>query len=272
MLSVNPQKCCSAVLRVASKHLVSGLVPGAVAMTVLLLSACQGAGQARDTTNTREAAQFNAELGAKYLQRGELDQANEKLAKALEQDTNNPLAHISFARLQQQIDQPALAKKHFKRALALQPGDAAQINSYGVFLCETGEVDEAIENFRSAAANPFYRTPEYALDNAGLCLLDADRPDQAENFLRDALRRNPRFPNALLHMAQLTFGKNQLNIADAYLGRFQRYGKDTPASLLLGMNIKRSSGDIPSARNYANRLLSDFPKSREAGQYLSQPL
>jgi len=85
MLSGNPQKCCSAVLRVASKHLVSGLVPGAVAMTVLLLSACQGASQARDTTNTREAAQFNAELGAKYLQRGELDQANEKLAKALEQ-------------------------------------------------------------------------------------------------------------------------------------------------------------------------------------------
>jgi len=271
MLSGNPQTCCSAVLSAASKHLVSGLVPGVLAIMVLL-SACQGASQARETTNTREAAQFNAELGAKYLQRGELDQANEKLAKALEQDTNNPLAHISFARLQQQIDKPVLAKKHFKRALDLQPGDAAQINSYGVFLCETGEVDEAIENFRSAAANPFYRTPEYALDNAGLCLLDADRPDQAEKFLRDALRRNPRFPNALLHMAQLTFGKNQLGIADAYLGRFQRYGQDTPASLLLGMNIKRSSGDIPSAQNYANRLLSDFPKSREAGQYLSQPL
>lgn len=272
MLSGITQKSRNTTLCVALKHLVPDFRTTSVVMIALLLSACQGASGIRDTTNTREAAQFNAELGAKYLQRGELDQANEKLAKALEQDTNNPLAHISYARLQQQIDQPDLAKKHFKRALALQPGDAAQINSYGVFLCETGEIDEAIENFRSAASNPFYRTPEYALDNAGLCLLDADRPEQAENFLRDALRRNPRFPNALLHMAQLTFGKNQFNIADAYLGRFQRYGKNTPASLLLGMNIKRSSGDIPSAQNYANRLLSDFPKSREAGQYLSRPL
>lgn len=73
-------------------------------------------------------------------------------------------------------------------------------------------------------------------------------------------------------MADLTYQRNQLRIADAYLNRFEVYGKVTPASLLLAMNIKRASGNVDAARGFANRLLNEFPKSREAGQYLSQPL
>lgn len=245
---------------------------GCCIAVAMLISACQAGSPTVSPTNSAEAAQYNAELGARYLQRGELDQARLKLDKALEQDSNNSLAHISYARLQQEIDQPELAKSHFQRALALKPEDAEHLNSYGVFLCQNGEVDEAVEQFSIAAANPFYRTPWFALDNAGLCLLDDGRLDQAETYLRDAIRKNPRFANALLHMADLTYQRNQLRIADAYLDRFQVYGSVTPSSLLLAMNIKRASGDIDAARGFANRLLNEFPKSREAGQYLTQPL
>ena len=155
---------------------------------------------------------------------------------------------------------------HFKKALQLEPDESQHRNSYGVFLCETGRTSEAIEQFSLAAENPFYQTPEFALDNAGLCLLDAQQLDEAEIFLRDALRRNPRFANALLHMADLTLQQERLQFADAYFGRFQQYSQDTPQSLLLGMNIKKAQGDGGAAKVFRDRLLSEFPQSREASE------
>ena len=223
-------------------------------------------------TNDKDASQFNAELGAKYLQRGELDQARLKLEKALEQDDDNALAHISYARLQQRIGNADGAAKHFELAIKLQPEAADHQNSYGVFLCEQNDLEGAQEQFRKAASNPYYKTPWFALDNAGLCLLDADDLDGAETWLRDALRENPRFANALLHMSDLTFRQQRLTIADAYYGRFREYGNDSAASLLLGMNIRRALGDLQGAKIYAEKLLNNFPDSREAGEYLTRPL
>lgn len=243
------------------------LLPASLSVLLpsLLLSACISTGEVV-AKNETQASQFNAELGAKYLLRGELDQAREKLEKSLQQDPNNSTAHINYARLQQDIEQYDQASVHFKKALQLEPDESQHRNSYGVFLCETGRTSEAIEQFRLAAENPFYKTPEFALDNAGLCLLDAQQLDEAEIFLRDALRRNPRFANALLHMADLTLQQERLQFADAYFGRFQQYSQDTPQSLLLGMNIKKAQGDGGAARVFRDRLLSEFPQSREASE------
>lgn len=224
------------------------------------------------TENAGAAAQFNAELGAKYLQRGELDQAREKLEKALEQDDDNSLAHITYARLQHRIGNNEGARTHFERAIKIEPEIPDHHNSYGAFLCESGEEEAAVEEFMIAAKDPYYKTPWFALDNAGLCLLDSGDLDGAETYLRDALRSNPRFANALLHMSQLTYQQKRLTIADAYYGRFREYGNDTPQSLLLGMEIRRDMDDLDGAKRYADRLLNEFPDSREAGEYLTRPL
>ena len=71
---------------------------------LLMLQACAGS---RELTpeKRQDAAQYNAQLGAQYLQRGDLDQAQEKLLKALEQDDKNALAHITYANLQSRVGQ-----------------------------------------------------------------------------------------------------------------------------------------------------------------------
>lgn len=238
---------------------------------LLVLQACAGS---RELTpeKRQDAAQYNAQLGAQYLQRGDLDQAQEKLLKALEQDDRNALAHITYANLQSIVDQPASAEEHFKQGLLLDPDEADYRNSYGIFLCGAKQYDEAQKQFRAAADNPYYRTPEFALDNAGLCMLDADRLSEAESYLRDALRVNPQFANAYLHMADLMHRKQRLTVADAYFQRFNAYGNESAESLLLGLQIKRDAGDLAGAQEFASRLLNQFPASREAGEYLSLPV
>lgn len=237
--------------------------------TVGLLQACASGGELSEDKR-EDAAQFNAQLGAQYLRRGELDQAQEKLLKALDQDNNNALAHVTYANLQSRVGRNDSAETHFERALELDPDEAEHRNSYGIFLCEVEKYDLAQQQFRVAASNPYYRTPEFALDNAGLCMLDANQLTAAEGFLREALRVNPQFGNAYLHMADLLHRQARLSVADAYYQRYQVHGSETAESLWLGVKIKRDMGDTPTAEAYAGRLLNQFPASDEAGEFLSR--
>ena len=240
------------------------------ACALLLLGACVSSGGG-PRERPRDAAQFNAELGAKYLQRDEIEQARIKLEKALAQDDDNALAHRVYAQLQQRVGNGPSARKHFRTAIRLDPEDAEHRNSYGIFLCQASDYAAAENQFVEAADNPYYRTPEFALDNAGLCMLDAGRDDAAEGYLRRALRANPQFASSYLHMAELMRRKDRLTVADAYYQRYLAYGQQTPESLLLGLELKRDIGDAATAEGYADRLLNDFPASREAGEYLSRP-
>lgn len=245
----------------------------AMAMGLLVLtSACTVV----STTNKRSvddesAADYNARLGTQYLQRGDYQLANEKLTKALEQDANNADAHIAMAQLQFAIDQPNVAIKHYKRAVSLDPDNGNNRNAYGVFLCSTGDIDGAEQEFEKAATNPFYETPEFALDNAGVCMLEAGRFDEAEDYLTKAIRRNPKFANAYLHIAELRYSERRLTIADAYLARYHTLNDFSPASLLLGFEIQREGGFQTEAKQYADLLLNKFPDSNEAGAYLARP-
>ena len=242
-----------------------------IAAGALILQACASTPEVSEA-QSQDAAQFNAQLGAQYLQRGELDQAREKLTKALEQDDENALAHVTFAQLQARIAEPDLALVHFKRALQLEPEEANHRNSYGIYLCEQDNFDEAKAQFRKAADNAFYRTPEFALDNAGVCMLDANRLNEAEEFLREALRINPQFARAYLNMADLMHRRDRLSVADAYYQRFATYGQESAQSLLLGVRLKSDAGQLKTAERFATRLLNKFPSSKEAGEYLARPI
>lgn len=222
-------------------------------------------------TDDEDAATFNANLGLQYFQRGDLELANEKLSKALEQDSNNSLAHITMARLQFAIDEPDVARGHYKKALSIEPDNADNRNAYGIFLCSTGDIDGAENEFNKAADNPFYETPEFALDNAGVCMLDAGRLQDAEKYLLEAVRQNPQFGNAFLHIAELRFMERRLTIAESYLDLHHKNSPVSSASLWTGLQIQRDRGNAQAADEFAKKLLNEFPNSQEAGALLAQP-
>lgn len=209
-----------------------------------------------------EAARLNTQLGIEYLRKGENEMALDKLKKALEQDDDQATAHSMIAYLYQRTGESDLADKHYRKALSRDDEDPFTLNNYGVFLCARGDAKKAEKMFVQAARTKDYATPEDAWANAGSCLRKTD-PPRAEEYLREALKKNPKHPNALAQLAELTYDKKDYLRARAFLQRYQAVARDTAQTLLLAFKTERALGDLQSARSYERRLRSEFPESPE---------
>lgn len=227
----------------------------------LFLGACS---QITNASHDVKAAEYNAELGVKYLQSGRLQLANQKLLKALEQNPDSVKAHHYFAILKQRLEENDKAEEHFKKALEIDPKNPEIRNNYGSFLCSTNRRQAAIKQFLMAVKDPLYSTPEYAYTNAGICSYKANQPEQAEKYFRMALKKHSSFSSALLQMAKLYFDKKDYPRAQAFLLRYEKVGKSTPDALLLCSKLNKKMGNPAKASRCSAALLRLFPTSDEA--------
>lgn len=235
----------------------------------LLVQACSTTTIGRYSENPEKAAQYNAQLGINYMTlQGNLEQARIKFERALEQDETNPLANLGYAQLQTIVGDKKKADKHFKRAIQLEPLNAYNRNAYAVYLCQEGKTKEALKQFDAAIDNRYYKTPEVALDNAGVCLIDARDIVEAEEYLVRAVKANPRYAPALLNLADLNLRKHEIPLADAYYSRYAKLSDETPASLWIGYQVKHGQGKKEEASVLSNKLLKQYPNSSQAGELL----
>ena len=208
-------------------------------------------------------AALNTRLGIGYLREGRNELAYRKLSKALEIQPSYSGAHNAMALLYERLGQPIRAEEHFQRALDTAPQDSAARNNYGGFLCRQNRIDDAITQFNAAIANPLYEAPHRAMTNAGLCLSNTQRKEDAEKYLRRALLLNPKQPSALLAMSELTATSGRQLSARAYLQRYLENGEHNSKSLWLGVRIERELGDRNAASSYAMLLKAKYPDARE---------
>lgn len=232
-------------------------------VTAALLAGCTSTSDAPEVSE-KDAARFNVQLGMNYMQRGDLEAAREKLERAVKQDPSLPAAHAALGILYERAGDVPRAHDHLRRATRLTPDDPSLLNNYGGFLCRQGEFKEGIRHFEMAAGNAFYRSPEVALANAGVCARRIPDPEQAENFFRRALDVNRNHAEALLQLADLSLETGRAMQARAFLQRYEAVGPVTPYSLELGQRIETAAGDWRAADDYANRLRKEFPDSRES--------
>ena len=217
-----------------------------------------------DKVSDKDAARYNVQLGMNYLQRGDLESAREKLERAAQQDPTLPAAHAALGILYERVGDPRRAGDHLRRAARLAPEDPSMLNSYGGFLCRRGDRAEGIRHFEMAAANAYYRTPEAALTNAGVCARGIPDVATAEAFLRRALDINRNYAEALLQIADLSLETDRALQARAFIQRYEGIASPTPFSLDLGRRIELLAGDTSAADEYSQRLRNEYPESPEA--------
>ena len=243
-----------------------------LALSVLLLAACASTAEieAQEAKRAR-LVQTNIQLANGYLQRGQIEFAKEKLEKALALDEDDSQANNMMAVLQWRLKNYEEAEMHFRRAVREDKKNAEAQNNYGAFLCERDRVDEAEVLFRRAVANPLYKTPAFAYENAGLCFFKAKAYSKAEANFREALKIEPRLQSSLYHMARISFDSGRTLAARGFIQRYFQAAKDTPEALLLAVYIERALKNKDEEASYAVRLRGKFPTSPEA-QRLQRPV
>jgi len=250
-----------------------------VSVTLLALAGCASTGGYGEDARLKEAAGFNTQLGITYLQKGNLQQADDKLAKAVEQDPDSAEAHNAYAILQERLGNTDKARDHYRRATRLDPDYAEARNNYGRFLCGQGDLAAAEREFMGAAENPLYRNPEVAYTNAGICALQKPDREKAEDHLRKALAKNPEYLPALFEMAGLTFDNKHYLQTRAYVQRYDAARAEIlegatdarayhPRILWLCVQAERQLGNRSAATNCALKLKNFFPESRETAELL----
>jgi type IV pilus assembly protein PilF len=235
-----------------------------LALTLLvLLAGCGGSGTPLQRSSADEAAAYNLQLGVAYLQQGNLQLAKEKIERAQMQNPRDPNVQMALALLHERLGDVRRADAHYRSALRLAPRNPDIANNYAVYLCRNGRTQEGVDRFLDAARNPLYRTPEAAYTNAGVCLRSAQRLDEAEHNLLQALRVRPNFAEAAFQLGDLDLQRGRAREArarlDQYLGSFAA----TPELLLLGVRASRELGDRLAAERFARRLRMDFPDSAQ---------
>lgn len=217
-------------------------------------------------TSSEDAAQYNMQLGISYLRQNNLQAARDKLEKALEQEPSLATAHAALGLVFERLEDPSGAERHYRRAVDLNGSDPDNLNALAVFTCSRRQKpEEALKLFDraiaiplsvSAANRPMLNT------NAGTCAKRFDLV-RSENYLREALAEDPRFPDALLQLAEVTLERGNALQARGFLERFLAAAKPTPSALWLGVRIEESLGDARAARRYGDQLRRDFPDAVE---------
>ena len=204
------------------------------------------------------------QLAVAYLQQNKFDAALVNAKKAIKADSANSNSHNIIALIYERLGKYELADEHFQKGQKLDPNNSYLANAYGTFLCGRKRYEEAMKQFAKALENPLYRTPEVALANAGICMQSKPDPKAAEHYLRRALQSNPKFPVALIRMAELSFEMGEFLSSRAYLQRYvDATNKHTAQSLWLGIKTERELGDQDSVMNYSMLLRNNFPDSIE---------
>ncbi|HEV2538694.1 MAG TPA: type IV pilus biogenesis/stability protein PilW [Frateuria sp.] len=245
----------------------------AVALLALALAGCvtntdgEFGGKLPRTSKGQEAedaARVHTELGQQYMANGDLQTAMEKLTKALQFDNDYAPAHTVMAVLDERINRPEDAEQHYRRAVQLEPDKGGPNNNLGAFLCRIGKGSEGLGFFQKALKDPFYKTPDVALTNEGICQLRMNDRAGAEQSLRKALEANPQNGEALLQVANLLYLNNDAFRARAFIQRFDALGQPSAVALKLGYDIETRLGNMDAAQTYRRRLQSQFPDSDQA--------
>ncbi len=243
----------------------AGLLAGCVA------SAPNEPTQAANKVSNRDleqAAIYNTQLAVDALRKNNLQEAKDKITRALDQDSRNAEVQAAAGLIYERLGEDRTADSHFSRALSLAPQNPSIQNNYAVYLCRKGNPERGQKMFLEAAANPLYRTPEAAYVNAGTCARGAGNGAQAEQHFRKALALNPRNAEALIQLADLELEAGNHLPARAFLERYLALTPATAQSLWLGVRLERAMGNSQAAATYGDRLKSQFPTSIETRQLL----
>ena len=177
--------------------------------------------------------------------------------KALELDPNLAEAHVLLADVEQEQWHWAEAEAEYKRALELNPNDAAAYEGLGLWLACHGRADQAVALAeRGSELDPL----AVSFEDLGWTLFQTRHYDQAIRELRGDLAVRPDDFGALMDLGFVLIANNQAGDAVPVLEKAASISNRSSGALGILIRAYAHSG----RRNDALRLLEELKRRRNA--------
>jgi tetratricopeptide (TPR) repeat protein len=170
------------VRRVRTRELAAVVIPLVVLCALVYLVNANHYGVNRETG----FAQPHFRLGIIYAERGLTEEAISEYRTAMRLDPDYPKSYLNLGAVLSEVGRTEEAKDAFRQALRLDPGYVAARINLAMLLERTEDYDIALAQVDTVLAGD--RRNATALKERGVILYRAGRPDEAEEWLREALR------------------------------------------------------------------------------------
>lgn len=211
----------------------------------------------------QKRAKVHTELGAMYLQRGNVAVALDEGKIALQADAGYAPAHNLMGLAYMQLGENSAAEDSFRQALRLAPQDPEINNNYGWFLCRTERERQALGYFNTAIKSPLYATPALANTNAGICLLRLKEDDQAALYFARSLQFEPGNVQARYSLADIAYRRGEFLEARQHLATLHQQTEPLAISLWLAIRVEHALGDRLAEARLGAQLRKNFAASPE---------
>jgi type IV pilus assembly protein PilF len=227
-----------------------------------------GAERTKSTTSDTDdtalgRARIHTELAANYLEIGNLAVALEEAGIAQRADPTYVPAYNVAGLIYMQLRDERLAEQSFRQALSINPRDADTLNNYGTFMCERKRENEGIKLFMLAVTDPLYRFPDRSYLNAGVCAKRKRDFNEAEGYLRTAVKMQPQNYQAWYQLAEIAYSRKNYLEARSFLQRLAPVARGSAETLWLMLRAERQGGDPTAVESLAHQLRNSFPDANE---------
>lgn len=235
----------------------------------MLLVSCADSLKNENAEPAVAAMEIHLRLGMEYLAEGNLSAAHYNFEKVLRAYPQDYRAQLAMAVYEQRIGENSAAEKRYLHAMQLAPVNGIVLNSYGVFLCNSGRYTAAQQQFSIAASLPDYAQVADSLENAGYCFLKANRDRDAKTLLTRALRYDSAKGASLLAEAERQLQQGKYARVQLLLDVYQTILPVSAGSLWLQIRSAALMNRQDRVQHYGRQLARDFPQSKQYQHFLA---
>lgn len=219
---------------------------------------------------TRSAAQLQ-DLGEKCMAAGETARALEYLTQAGELKHNDAVIEYDLALAYDQRGLKDKALLHLQNALKIRPVYPEALNTMGYIYATNGQFELARGAFEKAIADPFYKTPQFAVYNLGRLYERNGDIERALSYYQQAVKLDQRYGIAWLRIGQIQEQLHRTDEARHAYGNAVRESPDLAEAHLRFGILSYSTGDLQAALRSLSRVREIAPNTDmadEARKYL----
>ncbi|MEZ5572699.1 MAG: type IV pilus biogenesis/stability protein PilW [Halioglobus sp.] len=221
-----------------------------------------------EDASPQKALERRVGLARHYIGQGNWEAAKRNLELATQIDAKNAEVYEAFALVYQSTGEYELAEENFKKAIALDSNFSRCRNNYAVFLFSQARYEEAEKQLNYVVKDTLYSGRPNAFVNLGLCRLKLFDTQGAEEAFVRALAMDKTNQIALLEVARIRYEAQDYATANKYYDTYRTVARQqSPAGLLLGIQLSKVNHDRDTEASYALALRNLYPKSAEYQAY-----